>query len=189
MADKTLPMAGLLGGSILLYAGITNNRVIDVVTLRAQGLAVAGAASGSQDSGAAPGAATNGPHFPLPHDKAVAPSHWTQDQGVDIAAPGGTELIAMYDGVVVKNGISGFGGNAPVLQIAPNTFIYYGHAGPSAKAGTYVHGGSKIGEVGYGIVGISTGPHLEIGYCDKHGTPIKGTSGQMLSLLHTAYGS
>jgi murein DD-endopeptidase MepM/ murein hydrolase activator NlpD len=54
--------------------------------------------------------------------------------------------------------------------------------------GRHVSAGSVIGEVGAGIVGISTGPHLEIGFSDATGTPVPGTSGQMLALLHAAYG-
>jgi len=43
-------------------------------------------------------------------------------------------------------------------------------------------------EVGAGIVGISTGPHLEIGFCDGSGTPLGGgTASQMMSLLQGSY--
>ena len=46
-----------------------------------------------------------------------------------------------------------------------------------------------ISQVGYGIVGISTGPHLEIGFADSSGTPIGGGSAStMMSLLQSAYG-
>jgi hypothetical protein len=45
-----------------------------------------------------------------------------------------------------------------------------------------------MSEVGPGIVGISSGPHLEIGFADSSGSPIGASSAStMLSLLHGAY--
>lgn len=129
--------------------------------------------------------------FPMSKSAAVSPDHWTQDQGVDIAAPGHTPLVAVKDGIVVKHGIGGFGNYAPVLAIGGGKYVYYGHAGPgnSVSIGTHVTAGQVIGEVGAGIFGISTGPHLEIGFSDANGTPVPGTSGEMLGLLHSSYGA
>jgi hypothetical protein len=45
-----------------------------------------------------------------------------------------------------------------------------------------------VSSIGPGIVGISTGPHLEIGFCDSSGSPIGSGAGTMLSLLQSAYG-
>jgi murein DD-endopeptidase MepM/ murein hydrolase activator NlpD len=54
--------------------------------------------------------------------------------------------------------------------------------------GTHVSAGQVISEVGAGIVGISTGPHLEIGFADGNGTPLgPGTASSMQSLLLGAY--
>jgi murein DD-endopeptidase MepM/ murein hydrolase activator NlpD len=92
------------------------------------------------------------------------------DQGVDYTAPGGTPLYAMGPGIIVKEGgISGFGPNVPVLEITGGPLagrtVYYGHAGPDlVPVGTHVTTGEQIGIVGYGIVGLSSGPHLEIGF-------------------------
>ncbi|HEY3700708.1 MAG TPA: peptidoglycan-binding protein [Acidimicrobiales bacterium] len=91
------------------------------------------------------------------------------DQGVDYSAPGGTPLYAMGSGTIIQEGIGGFGPDAPVLQITSGPLagrtVYYGHSGPDlVPVGAHVVQGQQISAVGYGIVGISTGPHLEIGF-------------------------
>ena len=91
------------------------------------------------------------------------------DQGVDYGAPGGTPLYAMGPGVIIREGMSGFGPSAPVLQITAGPLagrtVYYGHSGPDlVPVGAHVAQGQQISSVGYGIVGISSGPHLEIGF-------------------------
>ncbi len=88
------------------------------------------------------------------------------------------------------HGIGGFGAWAPVLHLDDGRYVYYGHAGPgnAVAIGTHVGAGQVIGEVGAGIVGISSGPHLEIGFSDASGTPAPGTAGTMMALLHGAYG-
>src|SRR5262249_28352368 len=107
------------------------------------------------------------------------------DQGVDYAAPGGTPLYAMGDGVIIGQGISGFGPNAPILRITSGPLKgiegYYGHAGANlVQVGQHVSAGQRISQVGYGIVGISTGPHLEIGF---YPPGQMGAGSQMLSLI------
>jgi murein DD-endopeptidase MepM/ murein hydrolase activator NlpD len=91
------------------------------------------------------------------------------DDGVDYTAPGGTPEFAMGPGVIIREGIDGFGPNAPVLQITGGPLagraVYYGHAGPDlVPVGAQVAQGQQISIVGYGIVGESTGPHIEIGF-------------------------
>jgi murein DD-endopeptidase MepM/ murein hydrolase activator NlpD len=98
------------------------------------------------------------------------------DDGVDYAAPGGTPEFAMGPGVVIKEGISGFGPNAPVIHITGGPLagreVYYGHAGPDlVHVGDTVQQDQQITIVGYGIVGESTGPHLEIGFNPPSGSP------------------
>jgi murein DD-endopeptidase MepM/ murein hydrolase activator NlpD len=107
------------------------------------------------------------------------------DQGVDYAAPGGTPKYAMGDGVIIGEGISGFGPNAPILKIASGPLaglqVYYGHAGPNlVHVGQQVTAGQQITEVGYGIVGISTGPHLEVGFYPPGSM---GSGSRMLSVI------
>jgi murein DD-endopeptidase MepM/ murein hydrolase activator NlpD len=155
----------------------------------------AAAAPASGLSGGVQVASGGGVTFPLPKDAASPPGSWSPDDGVDISAPGGTPELAVCSGTVVLHGIGGFGPWAPVLHcdnpIGGYSYVYYGHAGPANElpVGTRVSAGQVIGEVGPGIVGISSGPHLEIGFCDSSGSPIGPQSAsQMMAVLQSAYG-
>ena len=157
--------------------------------------------SGSSSSPAAPVPAPGAPasggfEFPMPKADVSPPGTWSLDDGVDISAPGGTPELAVCSGTVVLHGIGGFGPSAPVIHcdspLAGYDYVYYGHAGPGdwVPLGTHLAQGQVISQVGYGDVGISTGPHLEIGFADSSGSPIGPSSAPaMMSLLQAAYGA
>ena len=155
---------------------------------QASGLPTATSTSGS------PAGSSGGFTFPLPKDAASPPGTWSPDQGVDISAPGDTPEFAVCSGTIVLHGIGGFGPWAPVLHcdssIDGYDYVYYGHAGPADQlpVGTHVGAGQVMSSIGPGIVGISTGPHLEIGFADSSGNPIgPQTAGTMMSLLQASY--
>jgi peptidoglycan hydrolase CwlO-like protein len=151
-----------------------------------------GASSPAIVTGSAP-VSSGGFTFPLPKSAASPPGTWSPDQGVDISAPGDTPEYAVCSGTIVLHGIGGFGPWAPVLHcdgsIDGYSYVYYGHAGPADQLpiGTHVGAGQVMSSIGPGIVGISTGPHLEIGFADSSGSPIGSGAGTMMSLLQAAY--
>ncbi|NBC83714.1 MAG: peptidoglycan DD-metalloendopeptidase family protein [Bacteroidetes bacterium] len=92
--------------------------------------------------------------------------------GVDYAAPGGTPVMAIGDGMVIKKGYYGGAGN--MLKIKHNgvyttAYLHLSGYGKGIEIGRYVKQGDIIGYVG--STGLSTGPHLDFRFY-KHGAPI-----------------
>ncbi|MGI8628463.1 MAG: M23 family metallopeptidase [Geodermatophilaceae bacterium] len=94
-------------------------------------------------------------------------------QGIDIAAPTGTPIVAPEAGVVLEAGPASGYGNVIYLQHESGDVTVYGHMSEVlVDAGQIVEGGEVIAEVGN--EGFSTGPHLhfEVRVGGRNGAPI-----------------
>jgi murein DD-endopeptidase MepM/ murein hydrolase activator NlpD len=79
--------------------------------------------------------------------------------GVDYAAPTGTPVITVADGVVVESGFSGGFGNMVVVQHNARQSTVYAHLSKiGVRKGQAVKQGDNLGAVG--ATGWATGPHL-----------------------------
>ena len=82
--------------------------------------------------------------------------------GVDMAAPGGSPILAAYDGTVVSAGYSSTMGNYIYLNHGSGLVTIYMHASALyVSVGQDVNKGDKIAAVG--TTGRSTGNHLHFG--------------------------
>ena len=82
--------------------------------------------------------------------------------GIDYAAPSGTPVSSIGDGIALKAQYSGGFGNLVIIKHANGYETYYGHLSKYAKgikAGSKVKQGQVIGYVG--MTGLATGPHLD----------------------------
>lgn len=82
--------------------------------------------------------------------------------GMDMAAPGGSPILAAYDGRVVASGYSSSMGNYIMIDHGDKLYTIYMHASALyVSTGDYVTRGQKIAAVG--TTGRSTGNHLHFG--------------------------
>ena len=92
--------------------------------------------------------------------------------GVDYAAPKGTPVMSIGDGVVTSMKYEGAGGNTVRIRhnsVYSTAYLHLSKYGPGLKTGQRVRQGQVIGYVG--STGRSTGPHLDFRVW-KNGTPI-----------------
>ena len=92
--------------------------------------------------------------------------------GVDYAAPTGTPVMSIGDGVVTSVKYEGAGGNTVRIthnSVYKTAYLHLSKYGPGIRAGARVTQGQVIGYVG--ATGSATGPHLDFRVW-KNGTPI-----------------
>lgn len=92
--------------------------------------------------------------------------------GIDYAAPAGTPVVSIGDGVVVERGYKGAGGHTVKIKhnsVYTSAYLHLSKYGKGISVGTRVKQGQVIGYVG--STGRSTGPHLDFRVW-KNGTPI-----------------
>lgn len=88
--------------------------------------------------------------------------YYRAHEGIDYAAPLGTPVSAIGDGIVKKAQYSGGFGNLIIIKHTNGYESYYGHLskyGRGIKRGARVKQGQLIAYVG--STGLSTGPHLD----------------------------
>lgn len=82
--------------------------------------------------------------------------------GLDMAAPGGSPILAAYYGKVVAAGYTNAMGNYIIIDHGDSLYTIYMHASALyVSVGDYVNAGQKIAAVG--STGRSTGNHLHFG--------------------------
>ena len=92
--------------------------------------------------------------------------------GVDYAAPTGTPVMSIGDGVVIEKGYKGAGGNTIKIKhnsVYTTAYLHLSKYASGLQVGQRVKQGEVIGYVG--STGRSTGPHLDFRVW-KNGTPI-----------------
>lgn len=80
--------------------------------------------------------------------------------GQDFAAPYGTAVRAVGDGIIVSTGYDGAYGNKIVVQHEDGTLTWYAHLSEILRTSGPVKAGDPIGRVG--STGNSTGNHLHL---------------------------
>lgn len=87
----------------------------------------------------------------------------TGHNGLDIAAPTGTSIVAVRDGIVTKAAWYGGYGKCVIVVHDNGVATYYAHCSSlSVSEGQRVKKGQEVAKMG--STGISTGSHLHIGF-------------------------
>ena len=82
--------------------------------------------------------------------------------GLDLAAPSGTDVLALFTGRVIFAGFRGGYGYSILISHSNELQTFYAHLSRiDVRVGDRVYQNQKIGEVG--TTGRSTGPHLHLG--------------------------
>ena len=96
--------------------------------------------------------------------------------GVDFAAPIGTPVRSVADGIVIEAGYHGEAGN--MIKIAHGSrfstaYLHLSKISSALKKGAHISRGQVIGAVG--MTGLATGPHLHFSFYDsgKYVDPLK----------------
>ncbi len=96
---------------------------------------------------------------------------WSSHSGLDLAAPSGTPIYAIANGVITETGYQGNCGNTTVLTLENGTELRFCHQSDiEVEPGTEVFAGDLIGYVG--STGRSTGPHLHLEVRPGGGDPV-----------------
>ncbi|KQZ70338.1 hypothetical protein ASD66_11950 [Nocardioides sp. Root151] len=81
--------------------------------------------------------------------------------GLDFAAPDGTPIHSVTDGVVIESGWDGAYGNKTVVELADGTQLWYCHQNSiTSTVGQELAAGDLLGYIG--ATGNVTGPHLHL---------------------------
>ncbi|GIF19354.1 murein DD-endopeptidase MepM/ murein hydrolase activator NlpD [Actinoplanes tereljensis] len=108
---------------------------------------------------AAGGAAWVNPNPTAQVTSCFGPRWGRQHEGVDMAAPDGSPIVAAGAGVVVRAGVAQGYGNAVLIDHGDGWLTHYGHLSViTVVPGQRVAAGQQIGNEG--STGHSTGPHL-----------------------------
>ena len=94
-------------------------------------------------------------------------------QGIDIPAPSGTNLVAVFNGVITYIGFNGSGGYAIHIKSDNLQFIYH-HVSPDyiVKINDFVYSGQIIGQIGpKNVYSVPNNP-----YKDSNGKPTNGAT-------------
>ncbi|WP_183096086.1 M23 family metallopeptidase, partial [Nocardioides stalactiti] len=111
--------------------------------------------------------------YRLTADFGQAGYYWSSGYhtGLDFAAPTGTPLMAVANGVVTSVGYEGAYGNQTIVTLEDGTEVWYNHqTSMTVSEGDNVIAGQVIGTVG--STGNVTGPHLHLEVRPGGGDPV-----------------